>query len=310
MTEYNAKNDPALHRRGVFLMLGCVIVFAISDSLVKWNSQFVPINQIVFFRSLIGIILVATVTTLTVGPQALLPRSFKIHLIRTILSVTSMYGFYYGFSELPLAEAMTLGFASPLFITALSAPMLKEKVGMRRYSAVIVGFIGVIIILRPANMLESDMLFSLGALSLLGGALCLGLLLLISRMIAEKETVQSQIMTMTASSLVISACLLPSSWQTPPDNLTWFTLCIFGFLGASAQFMMLKAFSLAPPSMIAPLEYGSLIMGVIIGYLVWHEIPDLMVIPGAALIVGSGLYILHREAQIKLVKSRPRRHLK
>jgi drug/metabolite transporter (DMT)-like permease len=223
------------------------------------------------------------------GVSALRTKRPRDHILRGIVGVTAMGLVFTAFKLLPLGEAVALTLSGPIFLTALSVPLLGEKVGLRRWSAVIVGFIGVLVMTRPGAGL-----FNPAALFALGGAVFYALAMISVRWLSATEPAATTVFYFTLFATAAGALSLPFQWQTP-DLGGFCLLAGIGLIGGVAQMAMTQAFRLAPASIVAPFEYLALVFAVGIGYAVWQEVPDIYIFIGSAIVIGSGLYILHRE---------------
>ena len=196
-----------------------------------------------------------------------------------------------------MAEAFAITFAGPIFITALSVPILGERVGVRRWSAVLVGLVGVVMILRPgAAVFQPEALWALTA------ALCYAFVMLTTRKLARRDGTLTILFWTAFSSTLITAGALPFDW-TPPTAVDWGLFALLGLTGSCTMFLMAQAYRHAPAAVVAPFDYTLLIWGVILGWLIWQELPDPGIWPGVAVLVASGLYIIYRETRLV----RPRR---
>jgi drug/metabolite transporter (DMT)-like permease len=201
-----------------------------------------------------------------------------------------MFGFFYGLSQMPLVDALTLGFTAPLMVTALSVPMLGEHVGWRRWLAVTVGFVGVLIILRPGG---GDV--SLASIAVLFAAFCYACMAITARKLSTTESSYSLSVYVIAGPMIVSFYLLErGSWQVP-DLDGWLLFLGAGACSVIAWIGIIGGYRRASPAMLAPFEYTALIGGAIAGYLIWGEIPDRWVVFGATVIIASGLFVVYRE---------------
>jgi drug/metabolite transporter (DMT)-like permease len=190
---------------------------------------------------------------------------------------------------LPLAEAVAIGYAAPIFITALSVPLLGEAVGVRRWSAVCVGFAGVLVMIRPgAAVFEASSLVALLA------ALFYAFAMIFIRRLGRTESTACIAFYFTLTCAVVSAPFLPLQWVAP-DLPQAILLVAVGLIGGVAQLAVTAAFRAAPAAVVAPFDYSSMLYVTVIGYAVWGEMPDRLIFAGAAVVIASGLYILHRE---------------
>ena len=264
------------------------------------------LEQFVFLRSLIGVSIFLLIARQFGGLRSLATRRWPWHLLRTFLSTCTMFAFFYGLARMPLVDALTLGFTAPLMVTALSVPFLGEHVGWRRWIAVIAGFIGVLIILRPGTTE-----FSFASVAVLFAAFTYACMAITSRKLAATETSYALSVYVIAGPMIVSATLLGGGdWQMP-DTAGW---ALFALAGASSVVTwvgIVNAYRRASPALLAPVEYTALIGGAIAGYLIWSEVPDRWVLAGAAVIIASGLFVVYREIggaiSRKWLSLRPRR---
>ncbi len=248
------------------------------------------LEQFVFLRSLIGVAIFLLLARQFGGLASLKTKRWGWHLLRTLFAVGAMFGFFYGISRMPLVDALTLGFTAPLIVTALSVPMLGEHVGWRRWSAVSIGFVGVLIILRPGTQQVS-----LAHFAILFGAFCYACLAITARKLAVTESSYSMsIYVVTGPLLVSSALLSKSGWQMP-DSSGWTLFIVAGACSVVAWIGIIGGYRRASPAMLAPFEYTALIGGAIAGYMIWDEVPDRWVSVGATVIIASGLFVVYRE---------------
>ena len=276
--------------KGIGSILGAVFLFTIADTATRWLGLAGYASlQIVFFRYLFGLVPVAVMVGLS-GAGALRTRRPVAHGLRAALLFSAMVTFTIGVRVIPLAEAVTIVFTSPLFITALAYPVLGERVGPRRWGAVAVGFLGALIMLRPGTTA-----FQPESLYILASALCFAVAMLLTRRMAATETSVAMFAYSTSGALLASLPLVAVTWQTPAPGDLWGFVAL-GLAGGCAAFLMIIAYRNAPAAVIAPFEYTALIWAVLFGWMMWGERPEPPVWIGAAVIVLSGLYVSRREA--------------
>jgi drug/metabolite transporter (DMT)-like permease len=244
-------------------------------------------------RSLVAFLLVGGYTLWRGGGIAAMRTRRPLgHVWRAFAGLISMGGFFYAFRELPLADVYVLSFAGPLFVTALSAPLLGEPVGWRRWAAVVVGFGGVVVMAQPsAGAPLVPVLVGLCA------ALFYELAALAVRGLSRTETSASIVLYLLLTTTVVSGALAVPVW-TAPTTFTLGLMALVGAIGAGAQVLMTQAFRRAPPAVVAPFEYTGMVWASLFGWLVFGELPTAPVLAGAMVIIGSGLYILHRETLV------------
>lgn len=275
--------------RGVAAMLIGVIFFSILNVLVKLLGETYPITQIAFFRNLFALFPVLLVVSAAGWRQTLQTRYLGAHVSRTLLGFGTMLLIFWSYDLLPLADATALWFSGPLFLTALSVPLLGERVGVHRWGAVIVGFSGVLIMVRP-----SGEMLNLGVFVALGAAFGYALAMVLVRRLSRTERPETIFFYFTVFSTLFSACLLPFEWVTP-DWQGLLMLAGAGIVGGTGQIFLTAAYSLATPSLVGPFNYSSLLWATLFGFLIWGDLPSQTVLAGALVVVASGLYILHRE---------------
>ncbi len=277
---------------GILSMIAAVSMIAVVDALGKWLGAGYAVSEIVFFRTLFAVPLIVGCAAATKGGIAKLKMANPwAHLLRGLAGTGAVFSFVQSLTALPLAEATALAFAAPLFVTALSVPLLKEAVGPRRWTAAIVGFVGVLVIVRPG--MDA---FQPAMILVLITALCYAVVMLTARAMAPRENLWSMVFSVNVVPLVIGAVMLPFQW-TRPTVVDMGLFAAAGVLGVSFHALMAKAFKLAPAAVIAPFDYATLLWATLIGWLVWDEMPGPVTWTGAALIVASGLYIAYRETR-------------
>lgn len=276
---------------GIGLMLATVFLFTVMNTMIKELSAGYPVNQIVFFRSAFALIPVGIAVAMNpAGLDDLRTRRPWAHLWRGMFGATAMFLSFLSFALLPLGEAVALNFAAPLFLTALSVPLLAEKVGVHRWSAVGVGFVGVLVMVRPG----ADVL-NLGALVALTAAFFQALAMIMLRQLGRSESPNATVTYFTLLTTIVCGVTLPFAWRTP-DN--WHDLSLLvgtGLFGGMAQLLLTRAYVAAPASVIAPFNYTSILWAALFGWMLWGEVPTAHVVAGAMVVAASGLYILYRE---------------
>lgn len=275
--------------QGIANILIAVALFAVMDAIVKWLSVHYPIAQLVFFRSFLAFVPLSILIVRDGGWHSLRTSRPGGHMLRSLIGLASMTLFFWAFAVLPLADAVAISFSGPLFLTLLSIPLLGERVGPRRWLAVLAGFAGVLLIVRPGSGL-----FGLTALIPVGAALGFALAMICVRRLSITESNTAIVFYFTLTCTAVSGLALPFEWVKPaPEH--WLPLIAIGLIGGTAQLFMTQAFRLAPASTVAPFEYTAIVFALLFGVLIWNEIPDAWMLIGTAVVIASGLYILHRE---------------
>ncbi len=271
-----------------FLMFGIAGGLSL-DLVAKWLLADYSLEQFVFLRSLVGLSIFLSMARWNGGLGGLATRRWPWHVFRTVLASGAMFGFFYGLKLMPLVNALTLAFTAPLVVTALSVPLLGEHVGWRRWLAVIAGFIGVLIVLRPGAGM-----FTLAAIAVLIASVSYAGLAISARYLSTTESSFSLSVYVIIGPLIISSFMLPGNY-TAPTPTSWFLFVLAGICSVCAWIGIVGGYRRAPPSLLAPFEYTALIGAALAGYLIWDEVPDRWVITGGTIIIGSGLYIVYRE---------------
>ncbi len=293
---------------GISCVMAGMATGSLMDATIKSLSGDFPLHEIVMARSLVAITLTLFIVHLEGGLSMLKTSKPHIHLFRGLLIVIANMTFYMAISIMPLAEATALFFVSPLFITALSVPFLGEKVGWRRWAGIIVGFTGVIVMMRP-GIKAFDIFYFLPIIA----ALAYATTQITTRRLGTTETASVMSFYISLTFVVIAGGFwfavgdgsmsgiydpklefLFRAWKWPGLNDA--ALMIFvGILVAVVGYMLSQAYRVADASIVAPFEYVTLPLAILWGYLFWQEVPDLQAGVGITLIVGSGLYIFLRE---------------
>jgi drug/metabolite transporter (DMT)-like permease len=284
--------------RGIGFTLLAMAIFSMMDGMSKFLAVDYPPVEIAWGRFFFVFLFVLPLALRPEARRRLPSRFLFRHLVRGLCMLGSSIFFIFALAALPIAEASAIGFVSPLMTTALSIPLLGEKVGIRRWSAVVVGFIGVLVVMRPGTGA-----FEAAALLPICSSACWALGLIITRQMQASEPVLTTLFYSTLVGLVLTTVALPWSW-TPLSAEGWTLLLLQGVLSVVAQYFLIRAFSYAGASLLAPFSYSQMLWSTLIGFFVFHQLPDLPTWIGAAIIIASGLYTLHRE---RVVRARDRR---
>jgi drug/metabolite transporter (DMT)-like permease len=285
-----AADERSARLAGIGLMLLGVCLFSFGDALGKVLVARYPVSELLLLRASVPLLILLT---LIWRQRATLPRLQRpwLQLLRMVLSTTEVAAFFVAVVYLPLADVITYYLACPIFVTALSAIVLREHVGWRRWSAVVVGFGGVLIALQP-----SAQTISWPAMVALGGSLSFAVLMIVTRSLrATPDIVLAA--TQFAGTFSVGLVLAPFAWRAPglPD-LGLFVLA--GCISIVALLCTNRSLKLAPASVVVPYQYSMIVWAVMFGYVVFGDVPSVATIVGAAIIIGAGLYIFIREQQL------------
>ncbi|HEY8571986.1 DMT family transporter [Phenylobacterium sp.] len=283
--------NPQTYALGIGYRVLAMVCMAGLSALVKWTgSRGIPVFEIIFFRNAFAFVPLGLYIWQTSGFSVLKTNRPVGHLVRSAIGLTGMVCGFSAVQLLPLTEATAIQFASPLFMTALSALILAEPVGRHRWGAVLVGFVGVLIMVRPAPGHFNAAGSTLAILSALGAA---GAMVAI-RQIATTEKGPTIVFYFTLAGTVLGLAGSAFHWVTP-DPVTMGFLILAGLLGGVGQLFLTEALRVAPVGVVAPFDYTQLIWAAALGFLVWGELPHPATILGALVVAASGVYILHRE---------------
>lgn len=282
--------DHARRTRAVLLMLAAVGLFSMMDTGLKLLTAHYPAFQVAALRGAASLPLVLAWALASGGLRPLLRVRWPLHLLRGVLGVVMMAGFVFALRTLPLSTAYSIFFVAPLLITALSVPILRERVGPRRWGAIGIGLLGVLVVLRPTG---AGML-SLAGLAVLLSALGYAISAITVRVLARTDSTQSMMVWLMVMIALGAGLLAAHDWVPLHAGHAWLIAAV-GVAGALGQYAITEAFRQGEASLIAPLEYTALLWGVGFDLALWGVLPDAITWAGAAIIVASGLYLLRRE---------------
>ena len=280
---------------GIGFFLAAILLISVVDTVCKIYTTDLHAVQLVWGYFL-GINITLAVYFLIRGerPSRLMAtRRLALQLGRPAFLVGSITTLFIGLTYLPIAEATAIGFTAPLFITALSVPILKEKVGLHRWAAVILGLAGVLVIVRPGGGL-----WHWASLMPLIGAVFFALFQLATRVLASTERTNTTLFYTGAGGMIWTSLLVPFFW-VPPTGLHWLVFFLTGVMGALAHLCMISAFNRAEASLLAPYNYSKLIWVAVLGYLVFGDIPSTNMWAGSAVIMAAGVYVAYRERRLR-----------
>ena len=271
----------------IILKIFSVLSFVIMDVLIKKLSNNFPTNEIIFFRCLFGLVPVTFMLFIT--KSSIKTSKINLHIFRALVASLAMFAFFKSFYFLPLAQVSSISFASIMITTILAIYLLKEKVGIKRWIAIFIGFIGILIILRPGtNIFNFYML-----LPLLGAAL-LSVAVIIMKSVLKYDSPPTCSFYMHILVVFIMICTLFVSFNIPSYKDLFLLFCM-GFIGGVAQILATNAYRLADVSILSPIDYSSILWAITFGIIFFSDYPDLYVIIGSLVIVISTYYIIYRE---------------
>ena len=269
-----------------------VCAFSIMDLIVKWSEEY-PLGEVLFFRGFFGLLPI-----LFLIPKERFKDFYKtsrsgLHLLRCLAGLIALTAIFIALRNLPLATVVSISFAAPIFTTLMSIFFLSEKVGVYRWLAVIVGFVGIIIITQPGlSVLNIYYIYPI--------IFCLGLsyVAIAIRQLSTSEPVWLISFYFSASITILGILTLPFGWVLPTFK-DFILLSLVGILGGVANLLLSQSYKLSEVSLVTPLKYLALIFGIIFGYLIWNEIPTMTTLIGSLLVILSSVIIFRREIYYK-----------
>ena len=277
--------------KGMLCMIAGVLVLTTQDAISKWLTSSYHVGEIMVYRGVISFLPLLVFIYRDGGVTVLRSRRPGLNFLRALLALATSLLIVLSFAALPLAETLAIVFASPLILTALSVPLLGETVGLRRWIAVAVGFVGVLVLTRPGPQG-----IALVALLPLSASLCSALRDIVTRALGKHD---SSTTILFHTQLLGTLAALPSLYVNngwPPLH-DWLLFGAAVVLVTVAHYLMIQAYIFSAASAVAPFRYLALVWAVLVGYLVWGDVPDAWAVAGSCLIAGSGLYMLGRGAR-------------
>ena len=278
--------------RGLLYAVAGIFCMSVMDAAAKWLTAGYPLSEIIFLGRLPVPLFAIALATMNGGIYTLRTGRFGLHLLRSSASAATMVTFFASLRLLPLADTVAITFVSPLLMSALSVPILGERVGPRRWTAIAVGFIGVLIILQP-----SGTGLGLGPALALTAALTYALFNNLSRLTSGTEPSHSQLFWVSVMILAGSGAVVPFQWVQPQAR-DFLAFAVFALAGTVGQFLMIQGLRYGEVSLLASMEYSALIWATLFGFMFWNQLPTPTVIAGAAIIAASSFYIVQREARL------------
>ena len=293
--------------RGITLKIVSVIIFVAMIGLIKATSHEVPPGEAVFFRSLFAIpVLILWLVIRGDFPATLKARDPIGHVWRGLMGTCAMASGFMAIGLLPLPEVVAIGYAAPLMVTMLAAMFLGEKIRLVRLSALLLGMFGVLLVLSPRlTILDEEVtsrLQTIGALTALMGAMFSALAQVFARKLVATETTGSIVFYFSIMSTVLALLTAPFGWKVP-TAFEAFLLVTAGLLGGIGQILLTESYRYAEVAVIAPFEYCSIILALLVGYFVFDELPTGIMMAGVALIVAAGIIIIERERRLGIQRT-------
>jgi drug/metabolite transporter (DMT)-like permease len=279
--------------KAVLYMLLAVTLFAFLDSAAKLSGREVPTLEVVWFRFAVHFLLVAAVLNPWRAPHAWRTRAPKLQLLRAGVQIFCTGLNFLALGYLQIAQTLSIQFTTPIFVTILSIFFLSEQVGRYRWFAIFVGFAGVLVVTRP-GMDGFHWAFGISLISVMVGASYN----ILTRRLAATESPGSMLLIMAAFPAIVLLFVMPFIWSWPKSGYAWTVLFATGFFGAISHFFMIQAHRFAPASFLAPLQYAQFLAVILLGFLIFGDVPTIYTFAGAGIVIASGLFIWYRESQL------------
>ena len=280
---------------GIGFVILMTIAFTSLDASAKYLTNTLPLWVLLWGRYVFNFFFVALFFLRGAPADIIHTRNLKLQILRSIMLVSATLTFWLALIFLPLADCVVILFVSPLLVTMLAAPLLGESVGRHRWTAVILGFIGMVVVVRPGFTV-----FDWVSILPLITALLYAGVQISTRILGRADGALTTLLYSSAGGAVISTIGVLFFWVTPSFE-QWLVLGWLGFLGALGHYLMIKAYAIAPASLLAPFDYASLIWATILGFVVFGDLPDSWTVLGAIIIMSSGLYLIRRESRLIVV---------
>jgi len=295
--------------KAIGLKLLSALLFAAMSALVRQLGDVAPVGQMVFFRSAFAILPVVVIYAIRGELSSAVRTSRPLgQLGRGMLSVCGMFTNFSALTRLPLADATAISFASPLITVALAALILKERVRIYRWSAVLIGFVGVIVMLIPHFDVRTyagagGTMAAVGSMFALTSAICNAGTVIQTRRLTQSETTSSIVFYFSLVCAIAGALTLPFAWHSPTGR-ELAALIALGILGGVAHIFLTESYRYAAASVVAPFDYTSMLWALVLGYWMFGELPDTTVYLGATIVAAAGLFVIWRERQLGLKRAR------
>ena len=280
--------------KAIILNLSAWVMLPIMDGFAKYLSSTLPVLQITWSRYFFTVVIVLPIMLVFFRKNLTWTEKPKLQLIRGLLLFCANILFFYSISIISLAKALTLAFIAPLIVTALSPVLLGEKVGFRRWAAVITGFIGSLIVIRP-GFVE----INLASIAALGTGVLYGFYLIVTRKLHNSDSPLLTLLLTGVVGVIIGSMIMPTVWVQPTIT-EWYMMFAIGFFASIGHLFLILSLKYADASKLAPFSYFEIVTNIIIGYFFFNHFPDYWHLLGLCIIISSGIYIFRREMQKKL----------
>jgi drug/metabolite transporter (DMT)-like permease len=294
--------DPAVERRqrlaGIALMCGAVATFACLDATAKYLNGHMDTMQVVWARYTGAFLCAFVISNPLTSPGLMRTRRPVLQIVRSALLLGSTVFNFLAFRYLQLDQALSILFSTPFMVAALAGPMLGEWIGWRRWTAISVGFAGVLLVIRPGPGG-----FDPAALLSVGSAICYALYGIITRQLARSDSNETTLFYTNLVGAAVMLPVVPFVWTTPASLWIALLMILLGALGSFGHYLLIAGHRLAPASILSPFIYTQLIWAVTLGYLIFGDLPSKWTLAGAGVVIASGLYLLNRERKMHSIEA-------
>jgi drug/metabolite transporter (DMT)-like permease len=275
---------------GIALIAGAFFLFSLLDTSAKWLNHVIPTMETVWCRYVFSVVFVLLVINPKTKPGVLTTKRPALQSVRSLLLLASTLFNFIAVNYLQLSQTIAIAFATPLLVALLSGPLLGERIRRDRLIAIVVGFLGVLVVARPGfGGIHPAALLSVC------GVICYAMYAIMTRHLAAHDSTETTLVYSGLSGAILLTPALPWFWQNPPDGLTAITMVALGAYAAVGHFALIKAHRYAPAYILSPFIYTQLVWMVLLGYLIFGDIPDQFTLLGGFIVIGSGLYLLALE---------------
>jgi drug/metabolite transporter (DMT)-like permease len=276
--------------RGILLMVSAIGVFVLMDSTAKYLSQWYPVPGIVWARYLINLAILLAWFTVRGELKRIRPVRPGIQLARGLLLAGATFLYFTSLKVLPLADAAAIGFVLPLFVAVLAVPMLGERLDLSRTVAILAGLLGALLIVRPGSSV-----FTWYALLPVAMAACNALYQILTRKVAGIEHPLTSLVWGAIVGSVLLSLVAPFHWKAPDTAWHWTLLGVIGLLASIGHYLLIRAYDYASATLLAPYTYTAIVWAVLLGFILFGQLPDTWSVAGMAVIVASGLFLAGRQ---------------
>ena len=274
---------------GILLICGAFLCFSLLDCTAKWLNHSIPAMQTTWARYMSNVVLVFAVLNPWTKPGVSRTVRPGLQVVRSLLLFGSTAANFFALQYLQLAQTISIAFATPLLVALLAGPILGERVGVHRYLAIVVGFMGVLVVTRPGFGMHPAILMCMLSVT------CYAFYNIATRKLAAYDPPHTTLFYSGLGGVVILTPFLPLLWSAPPSALVWVGMVMTGVLGGFGHFLLILAHQRAPAAVLSPFIYTQLLWMIGLGYFVFADVPDRYTVVGSLIVVASGLYLLLRE---------------